>query len=235
MDYKKHTLKNGIRVVMFPMPGVESVTAAVLVAAGARQEEARVNGLAHFLEHMVFKGTKKYPSAQIVSSSVDAVGGYINAHTSKEVTAYYIKSRAKNINLSLDLLSQFVTAPILDAKEIEKEKWVIFEEIAMYEDDPSINIHEVFEGLLFAGTELGRPVIGSKKTVKGAKRDDFQEFMRGNYVPSRIVVSVAGKFEEKEVVKLVEEGLGSLVAASGPVAGFPPEKTHKGPLLGGPP
>src|SRR3989344_8301759 len=118
MDYKKHTLKNGIRVVMFPMPGVESVTAEVLVAAGACKEDPKVNGLAHFLEHMVFKGTKKYPNAQIVSSSVDAVGGYINAHTSKEVTAYYIKSRAKNIDLSLDLLGEFVRAPLLNSTEI---------------------------------------------------------------------------------------------------------------------
>lgn len=227
MDYIKHTLSNGIRVVMFPMPGIESVTAEILIGAGARQEDPKVNGLAHFLEHMVFKGTKKYPNAQIVSSSVDAVGGYINAHTSKEVVAFYIKSRLKHINLSLDLLSDFIKAPLLNPAEIEREKGVIFEEIAMYEDEPSSKIHEVFEGLIFEGTDLGRPVIGSRETVKAAKKKDFQAYMHENYVPDRIVVSVAGKFEEKEVLELVEDAFGSLQPASGPVTVFPPNRaTH---------
>lgn len=210
MEFIKHTLKNGVRLVMFPMPGVESVTAEVLIGAGSRQEDERVGGLAHFLEHMVFKGTRKYPSAQVVSSSVDAVGGYINAHTSKEFVAFYIKSRSKHISLSLDLLSDFVKAPILDTEEIEREKRVIFEEIAMYEDELSSKIHEVFEGLVFEGTDMGRPVIGTRQSVKKTKRKDFEAYMRVNYQSSWIVVSIAGSFEEQEVLKLVEKAFGDL-------------------------
>lgn len=210
MKYQKHTLSNGVRIVMFPVPGVESVTTQIFVGSGTKQENPRVNGLAHFLEHMVFKGTKKYPDAQIVSGSVDAVGGYINAHTSKEVVAYYIKSRAKHINLSLDLLSDFIKSPILDKDEIEREKGVILEEIAMYEDEPARRVYDLFEELMFEDTPLGMPEAGVKKTVLAAKRKDFLDYMAKNYTADNIVLAIAGKFNEKEVLTLAKAALGDL-------------------------
>lgn len=210
MKYLKHTISNGIRVVLFPVEGVESVTAEVFVGAGTKQENPRVNGLAHFLEHMVFKGTKKYPSAQIVAASVDSAGGYINAHTSKEVVAFYVKTRANKINLSLDLLSEFIKAPILDAEEIEREKGVILEEIAMYEDEPARKVYDLLEEIMFKGTPLGMPEAGIKKTVLATKRKDFVEYMSKNYTPENLVVAVAGKFNEKKVLNLIENSFSDI-------------------------
>lgn len=209
MNFQKHTLKNGLRVVMAPMHSMESATVQVLIGAGTRDEEARVNGLAHFLEHMVFKGTAGYPTAQAISSAVDGIGGEINANTSKERTAYYIKALEGYLPLAFDILSQFIKEPLLQKEEIEKEKGVIIEEIAMYEDLPMQKVPYYFEELLWKGP-LGWDVLGTKETVQNAKREDFLKFIRSSYTTQNMVVTVAGKFNQKEVLELAQSSFGDL-------------------------
>lgn len=155
MDYKLDRLSNGLRVITSELPDSESATLTVWVAVGSRFEEARVNGISHFLEHMVFKGSKKRPTAKDISVAIDSFGGEFNASTSKEWTNFYIKSRVGKIETAYDVLSDMVLSPILDPKEIEKEKGVICEEIAMYEDTPMAKIDDVFENLIFKGKSDG--------------------------------------------------------------------------------
>lgn len=215
MKFQKITLKNGLRVITVPMSSMESATVQVIVGAGTRHEEKRVNGLAHFLEHMVFKGTKNYPSAQAVSSAVDSIGAEINANTDRERTAYFIKAWERHLNLAFDILSGFVNDPLLNPEEIGREKGVIIEEIAMYDDLPMQKVGDVFEELLYKGTPLAWDVAGTKETVKAIKQDDFRKYRERLYYPKNMVLAVAGKFNEKEVLGLVEEYFGGVEGGGG--------------------
>lgn len=210
MDFQKTTLVNGLRVVTIPMPSMESATVEVFTGAGTRHEKEKVNGLAHFLEHMVFKGTKSYPSAQKVAGAVDSIGGEINAHTSKEATAYYIKAWEKHLPVAFGVLSEFIKCPLLKEEEIEKEKGVILEEIAMYEDLPMRKAPEVFEELLYEGSPLGWDILGRKETVSEIKREDFLNYREANYRPENMVVAVAGRFDKDKVLDMVEKAFKDL-------------------------
>lgn len=210
MDFQKHTLKNGLRVVTAPMSAMESATVQILIGAGSRDEQPKVEGLAHFLEHMVFKGTKKYPTAQHISESVDGIGGEINASTGKERTAFYIKAWERYLTLAFDILSEFIKCPTLLSEEIEKEKGVILEEIAMYQDLPMYKAPYLFEELLFAKTDLAHDILGVPKTVQAAKEADFRRFIADYYRPENMVLSIAGRFEEKEVLGLAKKYFGKL-------------------------
>lgn len=210
MIFQKTTLPNGLRVVIAPMPSMESATVQILVGAGTRDEEARVNGIAHFLEHMVFKGTEKYPSSQIISSAIDGIGGEINANTSKERTAYYIKAWERYLTLGFDILSDFIRAPLLDEEEIAREKGVIIEEIAMYEDLPMQKVPFYFEELLYKDDPLGWDIVGTRQTVEATAKNDFLQFREKFYVPENMVLTVAGKFNTKEVLALAQEYFGNL-------------------------
>lgn len=213
MDFQKTTLNNGLRVITAPMPSMESATVEVFVGAGTKHEKKRINGLAHFLEHMVFKGTKKYPTAQKISSLIDGIGGEINAHTGKEDTAYYIKAWDKHLDLAFDLLSEFIKYPLLEEKEIEKEKGVILEEIAMYEDLPMQKAPWVFEELLYKDS-LGWDIAGKKETVSRITQKDFIDYREAFYQPSNMVVAVAGRFDKDKVLKMAEEAFGSVTCNS---------------------
>ncbi|MAG60037.1 hypothetical protein CMO96_04580 [Candidatus Woesebacteria bacterium] len=208
MDFQKTTLKNGLRVICVPMPSMESATVQIIVGAGTRHEEKRVNGVAHFLEHMVFKGTKKYPSAQAVSTVVDAIGADINANTDRERTAYFIKAWEKHLGLAFDVLSGFINSPVMNPDEIGREKGVIYEEIAMYDDLPMQKAPDIFEQLLYKGSPLAWDVLGSKKSIMGVKRRDFVKYRRLLYHPQNMVLTVAGKFDQEEVLKLAEKYFG---------------------------
>src|SRR4030065_1580881 len=176
MDYQLDKLSNGIRVITVEMPTLESATVTYWVGVGSRFEHESVSGLSHFLEHMVFKGSKKRPSAKEISEAIDSIGGEFNASTSKEWTNFYIKARTGNLDLAFDVLSDMVLNPLLKAEEIEKEKGVIVEEIAMYEDTPMMKIGDVFEQLIFKGDNLGRDTIGTEKSVRSLKRDDIERY-----------------------------------------------------------
>src|SRR3989304_3096142 len=166
MKYLKKVLKNGLSVICVPMPSLESATLTVWVKTGSRFEEKRINGISHFLEHMVFKGSENYPSAKEIFELIDSLGAENNAGTSKEWTNFYIKARVGVMETAFDLLSDVVLRPLLEAKEIERERGVILEEIAMIEDTPLHKIGDVFDNLAFSGTALGRDIIGTREIIK---------------------------------------------------------------------
>ena len=213
MNYHLETLPNKIRVLFVPMPSLESATVTVWVKTGSRNETDDIAGISHFLEHIVFKGSKKRPSAREISESIDAIGGEFNASTSKEWTNFHIKARKESLDTVFDVLSDMVLNPILSEKEIEREKGVIIEEIAMYEDTPIYQIGEVFERSLYKGNNLGRDVIGFEKSVKNIKKDDFILYRKRYYYPENILISVSGGVDKKEVVALVKKYFGSLKAS----------------------
>lgn len=213
MDYKKSILDNGLRLITIPMD-VSSMTLVILVGAGSRYESPETNGVTHFLEHMLFKGTKKRPSARKLSEVIDGIGGEWNASTGKEATSYYIKTSAKHTKTAFDILCDMVTNPLLSPKEIEKEKGVIRAEIAMYEDTPSRRIGDLFETLIFPDSSLGWDIAGTPQTVSGIKREDFDHLYSQFYQPENIVVAVAGGIKEHEVKKLTEKYFGKLKVQS---------------------
>src|SRR3990167_835220 len=163
MKYQKRILANGLRILTVPMPSFESATALVMVGAGSRYENRKNNGISHFLEHMAFKGTKSRPTFMEVAGLVDGIGGEFNAFTNKEYTGYYIKAGKNNIEISLDLLSDMLQNPLLDAVEIEKEKGVIIEEINLYEDTPMRKIADIYEQVLWGDQPMGWDIAGRRE------------------------------------------------------------------------
>lgn len=206
--YHKHTLTNGLTLLAIPMPSVKSVTGLLLVGAGSRYEDKRINGLSHFLEHMPAKGTKKRPTALAIAEEIDSVGGENNAFTGKEYTGYYIKAAQTHLEMIVDVLSDMVLNPLLREKDIEKERGVILEEINMYEDMPPWKIGKNFERLLYGDTPLGRQTIGTKENIRKTRREDFVKFLAAWYRPENAVFAVAGGVEEAQVKELVEEKFG---------------------------
>ena len=163
--YKITTLKNGLTLITVDLPHLDSVTSMVAVGAGSRYEDKKTNGISHFLEHMFFKGSRKYPTAEIISTLVDGIGAINNAFTYKEYTAYWIKSSAKNLELSSDILASMIKESLLSEEEIEKEKGVIIEELRMYRDNPQRFVWELYETLQFGDQPLGWDIGGQEKTV----------------------------------------------------------------------
>jgi predicted Zn-dependent peptidase len=210
MNYKEHKLKNGLNVLVVPMPGSVSATVTVWVKTGSRNEEERLNGISHFLEHMVFKGSKKRPSAKAISEAVDGFGGEFNASTSKEITEFYIKSRVGKLRDAIDVLSDMVLNPLIDQKEIDKERNVIFSEMAMYEDMPGRKVGEIFENVIFDGNSLGWDIIGTKESLKNINRQEFLDYRNNVYNPENMLVTVAGGVEVTDVTKMVEEYFGEM-------------------------
>ena len=200
---KKQVLKNGLMVVSVPMQ-TESVTAMLLVRVGSRDEEARVNGISHFLEHMVFKGTKKYQTPMEVNKVIESVGGKFNAFTSRENTGFWVKLQKKNLRLGLEFLREIVFEPLLPAKELEQERGVILEEIKMYEDNPMAKTARAFVAQVYSATQLGQHIIGTPKVIKSVKNEDFKKHLNQWYQPKNMVLVVAGGGLEK-VDKLAEE------------------------------
>lgn len=199
-DFTK--LKNGIRLLTFPLNGTETVTALVLVKVGSRNEEERIGGISHFLEHLLFKGTKKRPSPMSVAMDIERVGGYFNAFTSKEYTGFFITSAATHLELVLDILSDILTNSLLDEKEIERERGVILEEMRLSFDTPLERIGEIFETLLYGAQPLGRDVIGTLKSVKEISRQDVTDYMNTHYRGDNTVVVLSGKISSKDEEKI---------------------------------
>ena len=173
--------------------------------------------MSHFLEHMAFKGGKKYPSSKAVSEAIDAVGGEFNASTSKEVTQYYIRIRSKLIEKAFDVLSDIILHPNLDAKEIEKEKGVILEEMSLYEDTPVRRIWDLFEQQIFKGHPLGRDIIGTKKTVPELKKDDFISYRDKYYYADNMLITVSGGVSEESVKSLANKYFGEITYGDGKI------------------
>lgn len=208
MDYKLHTIPSGLRVLTVTMPSLESVTVTIWVRTGSRNEESRISGISHFMEHMVFKGSVKRPTAKDISQAVDAIGGEFNAATSKDWTNFYIKASKANLETAMDVLSDMVLNPLIKSEEIEREKGTIIQEIKMYEDTPIMHIGDVFEELVFEGNPLGRDTAGTEKTVRAIKREDFLNYRKLHYYPENMLVTVAGGIDQNSTLKLVEKYFG---------------------------
>ena len=168
--FERHSLSNGLRVLTAPMPHAQSVSCFVMLAAGSRYETAETNGIAHFAEHMFFKGTERRPTARDIAGEIDAIGGEFNAFTGKEYTGYYVRCAAETRDTALDVLVDMLRNSRFDAEEIEREKGVIIEEMNMYFDTPRDFIGGVYETLLYGDQPLGWDIIGRKETVRGATR-----------------------------------------------------------------
>ncbi|MEX0887868.1 MAG: pitrilysin family protein, partial [Patescibacteria group bacterium] len=212
MEFKKDTLKNGIRLITVPMPNLESVTAMIGIGAGGRYEESRTQGIAHFTEHMLFNGTEKRPSSFAISSELDALGAHFNAFTDKEITAYYVKAESKNLPQILDVLTDMVFNSKFDLKDIEKESRVIIEELRMYKDEPRSWVQNVYDQLVFAGNPLGWEILGTEETLSAMKRESFLEYLDTWYRPHNLVVAVAGRIGEEQALAEVREVLGRRAA-----------------------
>jgi predicted Zn-dependent peptidase len=199
MHYEKITFENGLRIILAPMKETQTVTVLMMTGTGSRYETRKENGLAHFLEHMFFKGTTKRPSALHISEELDAIGGDYNAYTSKDRTGYYAKVDAKHASVALDVVSDIFLNSTIDADEIERERGAILQEMNMYEDSPRRKVGDVFEELLYGDTPLGWDIIGTKENIKSLKRTDFVRYLKKHYVAGNVVVGVAGKFEPKKM------------------------------------
>jgi predicted Zn-dependent peptidase len=191
-SYSLTTLANGLKVLRVPMPAVKSVTTMVLANTGSRFEQPREQGIAHFLEHMVFKGTTKYPNSQILASTIDAIGADFNAFTSKEYTGYYVKSASHHIGIALDVISDMLLQPLLKEDDLEREKGVIIEEINMYKDTPMQYVGNLFDRMMFGGSGLGHDIVGERETVQNFTADDFRSFLQRWYGLGNLVLVVAG-------------------------------------------
>jgi predicted Zn-dependent peptidase len=194
--FQRETLSNGVRLLAAPMPQVQSVACFIMFAAGSRYETPDTSGIAHFAEHMFFKGTERRPTAQQIGLELDGIGAEFNAFTSKEYTGYYVKCAAEHREHSFDVLVDMLRHSKFEPEEIEREKGVIIEEMNMYFDTPRDYISGVYHQLLWGDTPLGWDIIGRKETVRAATRDTFQEYVQKWYRGPRMVVGVAGNFPE---------------------------------------
>ena len=210
MSLKIHKLKNNLKILSRHIPEARSVTVLILVRTGSRYEEKRTNGIAHFAEHMFFKGTKKRPTTLDISSLIDGIGGEFNAFTSKEYTGYYIKARAKKFDLLLDVLSDMLRNSKFEKAEIERERGVINEELRMYLDTPVRHIGDVYENLLFGDQPLGWDIIGTLKSLANIKREDFLKFQDSYYSPENMIVSIAGGVSHDDIKSITNKYLGKL-------------------------
>lgn len=197
MKTATHTLKNGLRVLLIDTESFPTVTALVMVGAGSRYERKDNNGIAHFFEHMAFKGSKKYKNSFEISSAIEGIGGLFNAFTSKDHTGYWIKATTEHTHTLLDVLSDMILHPLLEVEEIEREKGVIIEEINMYEDMPARKVGDIFEEALYKGSPLGMDIAGTKKTVQSFKRLTFTNYIEELYHPNNTVIVLAGGFSPK--------------------------------------
>ncbi len=217
MEPQLFTLKNGLRVILIDTKTFPSLTTLLLFDAGSRYENKENNGIAHFLEHMPFKGTKKYPDAFAISSTIEGLGGVFNAFTSKDYTGFWIKGTADHFDTEIDVLADLIQHPLLDPTEIEREKGVIVEEINMYEDMPQDQVGNLFENLIYSGNSLGFDTIGTKKTVRSFTRETFLDYLKRFYVATNAVLIVAGGFSSansngrtfKSYLELIEKKFGS--------------------------
>jgi predicted Zn-dependent peptidase len=207
--YERETLPNGIRVLTAPMAHAQSVSCFVMLAAGSRYETRDTSGIAHFSEHMFFKGTETRPTARQIATEIDSIGADFNAFTSKEYTGYFVKCAAEHRDLAFDVLVDMLRRSKFEPDEIEREKGVIVEEMNMYYDTPRDYIGGVYESLLYGDQPLGWDIIGRKETVRAATRETFLDYLGRWYRPERMVVGVGGQIGD-DLLPLLERLLGDL-------------------------
>ena len=217
----RDVLDNGLRLITETMPHVRSVTIGVWLMRGSRHESDERSGIAHFVEHMLFKGTDTR-SAEDIAQAIDSIGGQLDAFTAKEYASYYIKVLDEHLPLAVDVLADIVLRPAFPGEEIAREKKVILEEIKMVEDTPDDLVHEIFTQHFWEGHPLGRPILGSKETVEALSADVLHQYFSGAYVASNMIVSAAGNLEHRQVRELLEKAFGAIARDGEPVNGGPP-------------
>jgi predicted Zn-dependent peptidase len=204
---RKTVLPGGLRVVTESLPAVRSVALGIWVGVGSRDEDVPHAGATHYLEHLLFKGTKRRTALEI-SSEMDTVGGEMNAFTDKEYTCYYARVLDQDLPLAVDILSDMVTSSLIAQKDVDAERNVVLEEIAMNEDDPTDTVHETFSVKLFGDTPVGRPVLGTVGSINAITREQIDEHYRARYTPENLVVAAAGNLDHDTVVQLVRTAFG---------------------------
>lgn len=209
MSIQLHTLPNGLRVVTENMPGLQSASIGVWVAAGGRHETLHENGIAHFLEHMAFKGTKNRTALEI-AEQIEDVGGYINAYTSRETTAYYVRVLNQDIPLAVDILSDILRNSIFDPREIEVERGVILQEIGQTLDTPDDIIFDWLQETAYPDQALGRSILGPAENINRFHRDDLMSFVTAQYQPNRLILAAAGGIDHDALLELATQALGSM-------------------------
>ncbi len=203
--YQKIKFKNGLTLVATPLKETKAVTVLILLPVGSRYEDKRINGVSHFIEHLMFKGTKKRPTSLDITKELDSVGAEFNAFTAKDHTGYYVKIAYENIGLAFDILSDIIFNSIFDENEIQKERGVIIEEINMYEDNPIMFLPAMFEQTLFGNNSLGQLISGPKSVIKNIPRKEIIRYRDRYYKPRNIVLGVSGKFEINKVKNLCKK------------------------------
>ncbi len=217
MTVQQHTLSNGFRIVTEQMPGLKSASLGIWVMAGGRHERPEQNGIAHFLEHMAFKGTKTRSALQI-AESIEDVGGYINAYTSREMTAYYARVLENDVSLALDVIADILLNPVFDPSEIEVERGVILQEIGQAHDTPDDVIFDWLQEEAFPDQPLGRTILGPSERVSSFSRADLSDFVGEHYGPDQMILSAAGAVDPDELLALAEKLFGHLPPRSQPHA-----------------
>jgi predicted Zn-dependent peptidase len=209
---RRSVLPGGLRVVTEFLPAVRSVALGIWVGVGSRDEDLPHAGATHYLEHLLFKGTSRRTALDI-SAEMDTVGGEMNAFTAKEYTCYYARVLDENLPLAVDILSDMVTSSLITPKDVDAERNVVLEEIAMNEDDPSDTVHEAFSAKLFGDTPLGRPILGTVDSINAITREQIYEHYRARYTAEHLVVAAAGNLDHDRVVELVLAAFGPALSA----------------------
>src|SRR5262245_2439722 len=214
---------NGLTLITEAMPHVRSVAIGVWLKRGSRHERSEQTGISHFIEHMVFKGTRNR-SAEMIAAEVDSIGGHMDAFTAKEYAAFHLKVLDEHVPLAVDILGDIVLNPLFDPAEMAKEKKVIFEEINMVEDTPDDLVVELFTAAFWPDHPLGRPILGSKRSVSGFSREDLGAFFRSVYRPGNIIVAAAGNLEHGRLAELIGGSFAVLPAAPAEGNGHAPPR-----------
>ncbi len=220
-NIEKERLANGVSVITEVMPHVRSVSIGVWIKTGSRNERPEQNGISHFIEHMVFKGTTTR-SAEDIARSVDSVGGHLDAFTSKEMISFNTKVLDEHLPLAFDVLSDLVLHPVFREDDIQKEQGVVLEELKMDEDNPDFLVHEIFSGNFWKDHSLGKPIIGNKRTIKSFDREMIRDYYGHAYVPDQILVTAAGNLDHDNVLRLVAQSFGDLDHQTPPPEDGPP-------------
>jgi len=205
--YKRIKLENGVRVVCEKIPYLRSVSIGIWVGTGSRNESQSNNGISHFIEHMLFKGTDNR-SAREIADSIDSIGGQLNAFTGKECTCYYTKTLDSHADIALDVLSDMFFNSRFEEKDIEVEKKVILEEIGMHEDSPEELVHDILSETVWEDNSLGLPILGTRETLLNINKDKIKAYINERYLPQNTVIAVAGNFEEDRIIDVIKEKFG---------------------------
>ncbi|HEY8728228.1 MAG TPA: pitrilysin family protein [Acidothermaceae bacterium] len=217
---RRTVLPGGLRVITEAMPTVRSVSFGVWVGVGSRDETPALAGSSHYLEHVLFKGTKRRNALEI-SAALDAVGGEMNAFTSKEYTCFYARVLDNDLPLAVDVISDMMTSSIVRTADVDSERGVILEEIAMHEDDPGDVVHDAFAEALFGDTPLGRPILGTVESINALQRNAIHGYYRRRYRPENMVIAVAGNLDHAKVVRLVAKAFDAMLTDDAQVDRLP--------------